>query len=156
LDRVLCDPDLAREFDTVAVAVAPGFTSLEYRWAALRLRKTNRLPPEIGRAMQATVVGPLGVAELDTSRIPVQQGIYILASRTRVLYIGEAKNLRARLKTHLEHSDNKLLARYIWESGEEDLLVEYHVLPQDTATSVRRAMELELIRSRRAEFNARR
>ena len=73
-----------------------------------------------------------------------------------VLYVGEAQNLRNRIKKHLDHSDNKLLARYIWAFGSDDLFIEYHVLPEHLRTDVRKAMELELIRSRRAEFNVQR
>lgn len=157
LDRVLCDPQMAAEFDSVAGAIAPGFTSLEYRWAALSLRKANRLKPELlGRVVAAEVHDPIIVSGLDLLQIPAKQGLYILTNREKVLYIGEAQNLRSRLKKHLDHSDNKYLAQYIWESGTDDVLLEYHVLPSDTSTRVRKAMELELIRSRRAEFNVQR
>jgi len=157
LDRVLCDPELAGEFDTVASAIAPGFTPLEYRWAALGLRKKSHLRPELlGRVVPTKVVGPILIRNLTLSDLPAEQGLYLLLDPERVLYIGEAQNLRARFKKHLDHSDNKFLARYIWELGQDDLLIEYHVLPQDTRTDVRKAMELELIRSRRAEFNVRR
>ena len=157
LDRVLCDPGLAAEFDSVARVIAPGFSPLEYRWAALCLRKKNRLKPEIvGRAVPTTTIGPIAGSTIDISQVPTQQGVYILTTHEKVLYIGEARSLRARLKKHLEHSDNKLLARHIWEFGKADLLIEYHVLPPDTRTDVRRAMELEFIRSRRPVFNIRR
>jgi site-specific DNA-methyltransferase (adenine-specific) len=157
LDRVLCDPELAGEFDTVASVIAPGFTPLEYRWAALGLRKKSRLRPELlGRVVPTQVVGPTLIQNLTPSELPVEQGLYLLLNREKVLYIGEAQNLRARFKKHLDHSDNKLLARYIWECGKGDLLIEYHVLPEGTRTDVRKAMEFELIRSRRPEFNVRR
>ena len=39
LDAILCDPDQAAQFDQLARQFAPGFTSLQYRWAALKLRK---------------------------------------------------------------------------------------------------------------------
>lgn len=157
LDRILCDPVLAAEFDEVAQRIAPGFTPLQYRWAALRLRKKSRLKPELlARVVPAQVVGPVPAAEVDISHVPNEQGLYIFTTRERVLYVGEAQNLRARLRKHLEHSDNKFLARHIWECGMADLLLEYHVLPRDTRTDVRKAMELELIRSRRADFNVQR
>lgn len=157
LDRVLCDPELAQEFDYVASAIAPGFTPLEYRWTALGLRKTRKLRPEIlGRVVPSEVIGPALVAPLDVSAIPKQQGIYVLSTREKVLYVGEAKSLQNRIKRHLDHSDNKQLARYIWAFGRDDLFIEYHVLPEHTRTDVRKAMELELIRSRRAEFNVQR
>lgn len=157
LDLVLCDPNLAREFDSVAGAISPGFSPLEYRWAALCLRKTKRLRPEIiGRVVAAQVFGPLGVAGLYPSQIPSEQGLYILTTRYRVLYVGEAQDLWSRLKKHFDHSDNKLLARYLWEFGMDDLFLEYHVLPSKTSARVRKAMELELIRSRKADFNVQR
>jgi len=157
LDRVLCDPELAGEFDAVASAIAPGFTPLEYRWAALGLRKNRRLRPELlGRVVPTKVIGPILIRNLAPSELPAGQGLYLLLSREKVLYIGEAQNLRARFKKHLDHSDNKLLARYIWEFGKGDLLIQYHVLPEGTRTDVRKAMEFELIRSRRPEFNVRR
>ena len=41
LDDILCDPDLAHQFDKIAQGLAPGFTPLHYRWGALKLRKTS-------------------------------------------------------------------------------------------------------------------
>lgn len=157
LDCILCDPDQAKEFDAVAQRIAPGFSPLQYRWAALRLRKVSKLKPELlGRVVPTEVVGPVAVSALDLSSIPDGQGLYIFAAHDKVLYIGEAQSLRSRLRKHLEHSDNKYLARHIWECGTADLLLECHVLPRDTRTDIRKAMEMELIRSRRAELNVRR
>jgi len=157
LDRVLCDPELAGEFDSVASAIAPGFTPLEYRWAALGLRKKRRLKPELlGRVVPTQVFGPIPFDSFELSKMPVQQGLYLVLSRDKVLYIGEAQNLRSRFKKHLDHSDNKHLARYLWGFGTGNVIIEYHVLPADTRTAVRKAMELELIRSRRPEFNVQR
>lgn len=157
LDRVLCDPQLALEFDGIASAIAPGFSAIEYRWAALRLRKASKLKPEIlGRVVASQVVGPIPLVGIVDTGIPADQGLYILSNRDGVLYVGEAQNLRARLKKHFDHSDNKLLARHMWEFGKEGLWLEYHVLPEGTQTRVRKALELELIRSRRAEFNVKR
>ena len=84
---------------------------------------------------------------------PLSHASQARESHDRVLYVSEAKNLRTRLSKHLDHSDNKYLARYIWEMGKRDLFIEYHILSENTRTDVRKAMELELIRSRRAEFN---
>ena len=69
------------------------------------------------------------------------------------LYIGESTNLRKRIEKHLEHSDNKGLAQWLWEHGADDLHLEFHVLPDSTTTRTRRALEAELIESRRPEFN---
>ena len=47
LDSLLCDPALAEEFDRLAADIAPGFSSLQYRWAALNLRKAKKFEPEV-------------------------------------------------------------------------------------------------------------
>ena len=157
LDRILCDPELAKKFDGIAEVFSPGFKPLEYRWAALSLRKKNALKPEpLSHVVPAEVHGPFPVTGANVNEIPSVQGLYVLSNREKVLYVGEAISLRARLKKHLDHSDNKHLARYVWEFGTSDMILEYHVLPPKTLTRVRKAMELALIRQRRAEFNVQR
>src|ERR1700722_14901058 len=47
LDQIICDPDLAERFDEIAKTIVPGGRSFEYRWAALNLRKQQRLRPEV-------------------------------------------------------------------------------------------------------------
>jgi hypothetical protein len=37
LDEIICDPEKVCEFDELAKKIAPGFTSFQYRWAALGL-----------------------------------------------------------------------------------------------------------------------
>ncbi|MBM4073305.1 MAG: hypothetical protein FJ271_30940 [Planctomycetes bacterium] len=47
LDQVICNPERAAEFDSLARQISPGFSSFEYRWAALCLRKQRKLKPEL-------------------------------------------------------------------------------------------------------------
>ena len=42
LDAIFCNPIDAAEFDRIAMSYAPGFTPLQYRWAALKLRKASK------------------------------------------------------------------------------------------------------------------
>lgn len=154
LDQVLSDPDRATEFDGIAGQIAPGYRPLQYRWAALRLRKTRRLKPEpLGRALRALRVEQFAVSDLSVDGIPDAQGLYVFFEGTRYLYAGEAKSLRKRIRKHLQHSDNPELARWLWRQGTGDLRLEIHVLDPSTTARVRRAMELELIRSRQPDFN---
>ena len=157
VDDILCGPDLASEFDKFATGIAPGFTSLKYRWAALNLRKSKRLCPEL----LAHVVVPTAVEigrldEIDIAKLPMEQGIYIVYGLAGALYVGECENLRLRIKKHLEHSDIPAIARHFWEHGTSDLHLEIQVLPPTTSVRVRRALEAELINSRRAAFNIKR
>ncbi len=154
LDDVICDPDRVAEFDALAAAIAPGFTPLQYRWAALNLRKSARLAPEI----LAKVVPPerilvQRVAELVLNEIPSWQGLYIFFTPDQPLYVGESENLRSRISKHLDHSDNKFFARWLWEESDAQLHLELQIFPADTTTRVRKALELELIRSRNPLFN---
>ncbi len=154
LDTIICSPDRASEFDAVAGRIAPGASPLQYRWAALNLRKRRALKPE----RVAQVVGPsevinCAVETLDVAQTPTSQGLYIFFDPTAALYVGESGNLRRRITKHLEHSDNKGLARWLWDRGQESLHVERHILPDTTTAKCRRALEAELIESRRPIFN---
>jgi hypothetical protein len=157
LDDIICDPLLVKEFDEIAVSICPGFSVLEYRWAALNLRKSNNLKPEL----LSHVVRPTGVSfgsvnNLSFSKLPNSQGLYLFFGGKQTLYIGEATSLRRRIEKHLDHSDNRELARWFWENGFRDVHLEIHELPDETSTKVRRALESELINSRHPVFNVRR
>jgi site-specific DNA-methyltransferase (adenine-specific) len=160
VDQILCDPDLAQEFDCIAADLAPGYRPLQYRWAALNLRKSKRLEPELlARVAPSAKCVSLGrVESIKADQLPRGQGLYVFcdAESKQVLYVGEASNLRKRLEKHLDHSDNKSLARWLWDHGAENLFLEIHSLPDGTSTLARRALEAELIRSRRATFNIQR
>ena len=154
LDQILCDPRRAAEFDRMASGLAPGFSAFQYRWAALSLRKRKRLRPELlGKVVQAESVVARQAKDVKPEELPVQSGLYLFSGPNGVLYVGECQNLRKRLGKHLDHSDNRSLARWLWENGTTDLRVEYHVLPAGVSTRVRKAMEAELIHSRKPLFN---
>lgn len=99
LDKVLCDPELAEEFDARARKFAPGSTSLDYRWAALKLRKAAKTARTRAKSLQR---GRLSVAsnfaDLDSAKFPAASGLFIVESTKKKLYIGEALNLRARVE----------------------------------------------------------
>ena len=157
LDRVICDPELAAEFDAVATDIAPGFSSLQYRWAALNLRKAKSLRPELLSHVARPISVSLGAIEtLVVNELPAQQGLYIFYSCAATLYVGEASNLRRRVAKHLDHSDNKNLARWFWSNGFKDVRIECQVLDEGITTKVRKALEAELIARRHPLYNVQR
>jgi hypothetical protein len=157
LDDIICDPLLVEEFDQIAVSICPGFSVLEYRWAALNLRKSSNLKPELlSHVVRPTGVSFGSVRNLSFSELPSSQGLYLFFGGKQTLYVGEATSLRRRIEKHLDHSDNRELARWFWENGFTDVNLEIHELPNDTSTKVRRALESELINSRHPVFNVRR
>jgi len=44
LDKLLCSPRLSSDFDVLAKQVAPGFSSLQYRWAAMACGRLGGWP----------------------------------------------------------------------------------------------------------------
>jgi site-specific DNA-methyltransferase (adenine-specific) len=101
LDEVLCDPDLAAQFDGIAASFAPGFTPLEYRWAALKLRKEAKLARSRAQVLvQGLLSQPLPVEERFWKTIPDSPGVYLVCGQTQQspLYVGQALNLKQRLR----------------------------------------------------------
>ena len=110
LDEILCDPDLAADFDQRAQEQAPGHSPLEYRWAALRLRK---------EAMQArrrgSVLTPpkkfdqkVQIKDLELEAVPDTPGMYVISeSSSSKLYVGETLNLRNRFKKQFNPRQKK-------------------------------------------------
>jgi predicted GIY-YIG superfamily endonuclease len=154
LDQILCDPAKASEFDAIAGEIAAGFSSFDYRWAALGLRKMRKLRPElVSKVIEGIVTTRHRVENLDTELIPIHPGVYMFHDSKNTLYVGEAVSLYKRIRKHLDHSDNKGLARWLWEQGARDLHLEIHVLPKETSSRARKALEAEMIGSRSPIFN---
>lgn len=102
LDRILCEPPLAQRFEEIARSIVPGFSSLDYRWAAISIRKgQNR------RATKANLLMPtferMGRREsLRVSRIEKVAGFFWMDFDNADLYIGHAENLREQVERILE------------------------------------------------------
>ena len=103
LDDILCDPQLAEQFDAVAKSFAPGHTSFEYRWAALSIRKRAKEAKKQAQqnydewvAMKLPRAKPLAAKSWDKLDCP---GVYILCGGSgRTLYVGETLDIRARIE----------------------------------------------------------
>lgn len=162
VDRILADPDWRRELDEAARQIHAEVNSYAVRKAALQLRKTRQLQPELVTriANWGREIDVLPFAEIvdDIQRVPPRPGIYIFRDATGYLYIGEADNLRRRLQQHSQKSDRLSLANYLEQIGARDVSVELHTFEEGAPIerlSVRRAYESELIRSRNPRFNVR-
>ena len=124
LDEIVCDPEKAAEFDRLTGQISPGFTSLQYRWAALNLRKRRSLRPEIiAHSLPSQSVTVTAVDDLRVDDVALNQGTYVFYERNQTLYVGEATNLRKRIQKHLDHSSNKGLARWLWDHGTDQMFL---------------------------------
>jgi predicted GIY-YIG superfamily endonuclease len=160
IGRLLCDPVRRAEFDTAALAVAPEVEAYQLCKAAFGLRKARRLQPElvVRVADWNKEVVTLSAAEIAANGklVPDSPGIYIFRDSIGYLYIGESYSLRHRVTQHLDHSDRKSLAHYLWENGNREITVELHAFAKDSPAkdkNHRRAYESELIKSRKPQFN---
>jgi site-specific DNA-methyltransferase (adenine-specific) len=108
LDDMLCEPELADRFDGIARSFAPGFSSLQYRWAALTIRKHAHIQRECSRELAADLARrrfqtfrPL--AELEFDRVTTTPGVYLVRAKPeQYLYAGETFDLGKRLRQKLE------------------------------------------------------
>jgi len=160
IDQVLCDPTTRHEFDSIAQSIAPGVSTYLLRKAALKLRKNHQLKPELIKRVadwgRTIVTYPAKQLQERPDLIPRLPGIYIFRDSTGYLYIGEAGDLRGRVEQHLDHSDRKAVARYLWEKGYSDLSVEIHTFRKDSdgnKATCRKAYEADFIRSREPRLN---
>ena len=145
LDRIICDPELAEEFDSYAARLAPGFSALQYRWAAFGLRKAGRLGKKVDQIGELPNLQGLGrVSGLKLRKIPEVGGLYLFSSSDKPVFVSQTENLRHRLERHIKVSGSGL-PRWLWDVRREPLELGVAPLPGVTR-SIRQAMEVVLVR----------
>ena len=102
VDDILCDPDLAANFDEIAERFSPGYTSFQYRWGALALRKramrSKRAAERFVGWLEETLPTAVPVAKLQRAG-NVAPGVYALVGRDDLnLYVGDTFNLADRIE----------------------------------------------------------
>jgi hypothetical protein len=134
LDRILCDPSLATEFDSLAQRIAPGYSSLEYRWAAFTIRKLRR--PYIGspRISFEHMGNTFGVR---VSRLPNTGGLYRFLSGTRELYVGETSNIRQQIEIHLDNNGTAIFPDWMEARVHEPIELLVAQLPDNPSAKER-------------------
>jgi site-specific DNA-methyltransferase (adenine-specific) len=103
LDEILCNPWLADEFDGIARKFAPGYSSLQYRWAALKLRKVSNVAAHRSARIPRISL-PASWLSHDASVLSSlrgEPGLYLVyGQKNEPLYAGETFDLEKRLKKH--------------------------------------------------------
>jgi len=123
LDEILCDPFLAAEFDRIASLWAPGYTPLEYRWAAIKLRKSAkqvRVRSEL--LTDASLSDEVPLDKSGVQRLPAAPGVYVVAAAgdRKPLYAGQASNLRQRVQSQFGSKTKSL-----WKDRSTNLAARY-------------------------------
>ena len=158
LDEIFCDPRIAAQFDNVAASFAPGFETLDYRWAAVMLRKElslgkSRADKQTAKSLGGLKKKALGELEglplkgLDFDSIPEGPGVYLVCDSDRqALFAGETDQLARRLRAMF--ADNP---REMWL--ERSAGVQLFLLGLDTVSDFQYARQSYLVKWYQPEWN---
>lgn len=122
LDDILCDPRLGKQFFEIASSLAPGFDAVDYRWAALSIRKAINRSQKVTDEVQSPDFTALGSRDrIRASKVPREAGLFWMRSGEMDFYVGHAGNLRDQLERLLDSEIEETLACYntysLFESG---------------------------------------
>ncbi len=150
LDRVICDPVLALEYDSIARQLSTEQSVLKLRLAALNLRKTHKLRPskkvEMVPDYDLVPAGPLKT--ITVPEIPEFPAAYVLFDQIRPIFAGETENLRRRIEVHLQGG----LPRWLDPSIDVDLILKHSAQPA-TGHDERRLWLKEFVNRERPLLN---
>jgi DNA modification methylase len=133
LDDILCDPDLANRFDEKARKLAPGYTSLQYRWGALTLRKKSNTARARSKQFATLSLDEFGkdrrLSSLKNEADPFDTaGLYLITgSQNQTKYVGSALNLGKRVST--QFAENQLEH---WLHDRDAKFIRFLPRPNDT------------------------
>lgn len=126
LEEILADAKLAAKFDRLAQQYAPGYTSLDYRWGALRLRKSAKVARKKGLDVNPPRRYWLGdtFAQYRAKNVPEVAGIYLVYEDDDCIFVGAATDLRKRLGEVTARPSDR------WEAPRRKLSYAYFTTPE--------------------------
>jgi ribosome-binding protein aMBF1 (putative translation factor) len=118
LDRVICDPELAKEFDKIARRLAPGFSPLQYRWGAFNLRKASRVQDEAQEAKPPEFSTVGFTRNLEMEDVPTAPGLYVIGEDEQPLFVCDTLNIRNRVERHFRYGGGHILPDWVLRGRE--------------------------------------
>ncbi len=153
LDKIICDPELAAEFDKIAAKLAPGFTPLDYRWVALGVRKASGRYSNKAQTIKFPDFDFLGpTSKVRASGLPTDQGMYFFRCEDQPLFIGETDNLRQRIEKHFDFGGANAIPAWLYDSHAKPISLGIVPTPKITLTD-RKIIELGAIHTFQPIFN---
>jgi hypothetical protein len=150
LDKILCSPEFAAEFDRLANEFGPADTTpCQYRQAAISIRKRSNA----ARNAAAEDFGDWLDRKRKLRRVKIEDcldaefeiaGVYVLFAGEAAIYVGETTNIRA-LVEHLLNNSN-------WLDLEPDLVA---VVPNTDSLSRKYALKSALAQRENPPLNCR-
>ena len=153
LDKIICDPDLAAEFDNIAAKLAPGFSPLDYRWVAFGVRKASGRYSSKAQTIKFPAFDFLGPTNsVRASSLPTDQGMYFFRCEDQPLFIGETDNLRQRIEKHFDSGGTTGIPDWLYDTRAETISL--GIVPTPTITPIdRKIIELSAIHAFQPFFN---
>ena len=151
IDDVLCDPTLARRFDSIATSITPGHTPLDYRWAILSIRKAGRHTKLPASFKMPKFTTGFQLVRDPIERIPEQRGVYLLYEQNKLLYARSTETLRHGVQLHRDPRIIQAITEKLWSPTVNDFHVDYAAVSQPM--SYLQAIERRLIEERHPIFN---
>ncbi len=149
LDKVLCDPQLVSQFDEVAQQLKPGYSSLDYRWAAIALRKARRSKVVVEQP-RFDAFGK--VDSLRVSRLRDCAGVFCLRSGSQMNFVGVAENMRLQIDHLLSAMGPHLVPE--WMAGHSFEVAQLHLLEMPkTGTQQREQYRSAVLKANGSRLN---
>jgi len=149
IDDVLCEPGLASQFDSIARKLAPGFSSFEYRWAILSIRKAGRHEKLPASFQMPEFTGPFRLVIDPLEQVPNTSGVYLLFEKQKLLYVRSTEHLRHGVELHRNPKVIGAIAEKLWRPNPEDFIVSY-VVPE---RKLLRPLEKRIVIEKKPIFN---
>jgi hypothetical protein len=133
LERILCIPEWREQFDELVTRIKPGFSPLDYRWVATRVRKRSG---KQGQAVPSLFDEVLPVAEAP-SKLPDSPGVYLIRSAANEqLYTGWTPNLREQANRLVDTGQGAIIPGWLLTGHAPAETVAFQPLPAGTKDSV--------------------
>jgi hypothetical protein len=150
VDTMLCHPVLAKKFDEIAGRLAPGFSSFDYRWTALNIRKKGTGIKGLRASDILDWSPPVPFSAADD--IPDDEGIYSLQEDDHCLFVGTAEDLQANVTSGQHIIEPDIFGDDLWKPIPERLSWQYADM-SNFESEERYAVVRELVGTLRPVFN---
>lgn len=131
VDTTLAHPALVDEFDKLASSIIPGFSSFEYRWAALNVRKKGS-----NVKLKEAAIERLEWSRpfrFDASSLPSEEGVYTLFERQTCLYVAGTENIEESIQSQKRIAEVPLFQPELWRPNPERMSWQYIRMPDSNA-----------------------
>ena len=127
VDTTLAHPNLVAEFDKLAASITPGYSSFEYRWAALNTRKkgaNTKLKPKIIDDLRWSKH-----LKFDAVGLPSEMGVYTLFEQETCLFVAGTEDIEESIMNQRRIAEVPLFQPELWQPNPQRLSWQYVQMP---------------------------